>query len=158
MIYATSILGPVVYVIPVLVQPYKWCKICLFYSLTYSQFVFKYKRLHCIESEKTATVRLPHNEPYTSALFCLTTHITFTRDRCSNLLQVMVRRLWSSVLQLTFHGAMVTLQLLSTVMASSITSAAVVKKTSASHNDIGTSHQATEEYYQCKAWSKKGKC
>jgi hypothetical protein len=70
----------------------------------------------------------------------------------------MVHKLWSSVLQLTYHGAMVTLQLLSTVMASGITSATVVKKTSTSHNDIGTSHQANEGYYECKTWSKKGKC
>lgn len=50
LITAATNLGPVVYVIPVLVEPYKWSEFCLFFSLKYSQFVFKHKRLQLIVS------------------------------------------------------------------------------------------------------------
>lgn len=48
LISAASSAGPVVYVIPVLVEPNKWREFCIFYCLKYSQFVFKYKRLQLI--------------------------------------------------------------------------------------------------------------
>jgi hypothetical protein len=48
LITAATNLGPVVYVIPVLIEPYKWREFRLVYSLKYSQFVFKHKWLQLI--------------------------------------------------------------------------------------------------------------